>query len=110
MNTEDIWNNFLSKIKSKVSLMSYNYIFKDLKLYSYNESKFTILVPNNELLLQNITKNYSNIIEDILNDITNDSSEVEFIFEKDAESNKNTTNEMSNKIENGVNIFYECFH
>ena len=57
MSIEDIWEKFLSKIKSKVSLMSYNYIFKDLKLYSYDNSKIIIIVPDNELLLQNITKN-----------------------------------------------------
>lgn len=83
MNTDEIWNIFLTKIKSKVSLMAYNYIFKDLKLYSYKNSKFIIIVPDNELLLQNITKNYHSIIEDILNDITNDSSEIEYIFSKD---------------------------
>ena len=82
MNTQDIWNNFLTKIKSKVSLMSYNYIFKDLKLYSYKNSKATIVVPTNELLLQNITKNYGNIIEEVLNDITNDTVEIEYVFEE----------------------------
>ena len=57
MNLDEIWNNFLVKIKSKVSLMSFNYIFKDLKLYSYENSKVIIVLPSNELLLQNITKN-----------------------------------------------------
>ena len=56
MDIEDIWVKFLSKIKSKVSLMSYNYIFKDLRIHSYDDSKIVIIVPNNELLLQNITK------------------------------------------------------
>lgn len=83
MDIEDIWSKFLEKIKTKVSLMSYNYIFKDLKLYSYDDSKVIIIVPTNELLLQNITKNYSTIIEDILNDITNDTCEIQYIFEKD---------------------------
>ena len=81
MSTDEIWNNFLTKIKSKVSLMTYNYMFKDLKLYSYKNSKVIIIVPNNELLLQNITKNYGTIIEDIINDITNDTCEIEYIFE-----------------------------
>ena len=58
MDIEDIWSKFLDKIKTKVSLMSYNYIFRDLKLYSYDDSKIIIIVPTNELLLQNITKNY----------------------------------------------------
>lgn len=81
MSTDEIWNNFLTKIRSKVSLMTYNYMFKDLKLYSYKNSKVIIIVPNNELLLQNITKNYGSIIEEIINDITNDTCEIEYIFE-----------------------------
>lgn len=85
MNVEDIWTDFLSKIKSKVSLMSYNYIFKDLKIHSYDDSKIIIIVPNNELLLQNITKNYNTLIEDTLNDITNDTCTIEYIFQKDIE-------------------------
>jgi chromosomal replication initiator protein len=85
MNLDEIWNNFLVKIKSKVSLMSFNYIFKDLKLYSYENSKVIIVLPSNELLLQNITKNYHNIIEEIMNDITNDTCEIEYIFDKDVD-------------------------
>ena len=83
MSTEDIWEKFLTKIKSKVSLMSFNYIFKDLRLHSYKNSKIIIIVPNNELLLQNITKNYESIIEDILNDITNDTCEIKYVFDSD---------------------------
>ena len=101
MNTQDIWNSFLNKIKSKVSLMSFNYIFKDLKLYSYNNSKAIIVVPTNELLLQNITKNYGDIIEETLNDITNDSVEIEFVFEDEIDSIKVETNKIDIKpIEN----------
>ena len=97
MSTEDIWEKFLTKIKSKVSLMSFNYIFKDLRLHSYKNSKIIIIVPNNELLLQNITKNYESIIEDILNDITNDTCEIKYVFDSDVKSididdNKDTTN------------------
>ena len=86
MNTEEVWNSFLSKIKSKVSLMTYNYIFKDLKLKSYKNSKIVIIVPNNELLLQNITKNYGSIIEEVLNDITNDTCEIKYVFENDVDN------------------------
>ena len=85
MNLDEIWNNFLVKIKSKVSLMSFNYIFKDLKLYSYENSKLIIIVPTNELLLQNITKNYNSIIQEIIDDITNDTCEIEYIFDKDVD-------------------------
>lgn len=110
MNIEDIWKAFLSKIKSKVSLMSYNYIFKDLKLYSYENSKIIIIVPNNELLLQNITKNYDTIIEDILNDITNDTCEIQYVFESDIgtldvnKKSKVVDEPMNDSIEDDLNI------
>ena len=85
MNNYDIWNEFLNKIKSKVSLMSYNCLFKDLKLHSYENNELIIVVPNNDLMYQNITKNYKDIIEDLLNDITNNSLDIKFIFENEVE-------------------------
>ena len=97
MNIEDIWNNFLTKIKSKVSLMTYNYMFKDLKIYSHKDSKITIIVPSNELLLQNLTKNYSEIIEELLNDITNDTCEIIYVFEKDVEKLEKNTKSVYNE-------------
>ena len=106
MNTDEIWKNFLTKIKSKVSLMTYNYMFKDLRLLSYKNSKITIVVPNNELLLNNITKNYGIIIEDIINDITNDTCEIEYVFEDNInniiENNEilNNDNTIDNDISN----------
>ncbi len=88
MNTDTIWEKFLTKIRSKVSLMSFNYIFKDLKLYSYENSKATIVIPSNELLLQNINKNYNDIIEEVLNDVTNDSCEIIYVFENNIDKIK----------------------
>ena len=105
MNTEDIWNMFLNRIKSKVSLMTYNYIFKDLKLHSYKNSKAIIVVPTNELLLQNITKNYQNIIEEVINDITNDSVEIKYVFEDEIDTPKQieqNINESTNSLEEDI--------
>lgn len=95
MELIEIWNKFLSEIKTTVSLMTYNYLFKDLKLYSYNNSKLIIIVPQNELLLQNITKNYSSIIKEIFDDITNDTCELEFVFEKDLNKFKKNDNKSN---------------
>ncbi len=107
MNNEEIWRIFLSRIKSKVSLMSYNYIFKDLKLLSYKNSIIKIIIPTNELLLQNINKNYNSLIEEILNDITNDTNKIEYIFEKDInnqEIDKKLTNIQNEKVNEIKNI------
>lgn len=103
MDLNDIWKKFLEQIKSKVSLMSYNYLFKDLKLYSYENSKLIIIVPTNELLLQNITKNYNSVIQEIIDDITNDTCEIEYVFDKDK---KNLTKAENNKVNNNkiINI------
>ena len=99
MDLNDIWNKFLEQIKSKVSLMSYNYLFRDLKLYSYENSKLIIIVPTNELLLQNITKNYNSIIQEIIDDITNDTCEIEYVFDKDK---KKLTKADNNKVNNNI--------
>ena len=85
MNNNDIWTEFLDKIKTKVSLMTYNYLLKDLKLHSYENNEVIIVVPNNDMMYQNITKNYKDIIEDLLNDITNNSLDIKFIFENEVE-------------------------
>ncbi len=89
--------------------MTYNYMFKDLKIYSYKDSKITIIVPSNELLLQNLTKNYSEIIEELLNDITNDTCEIIYIFEKDVEklekNTKSVYNEEIPKLETDITSY-----
>lgn len=113
MDSNEIWNEFLSKIKTKVSLMSYNYLFKDLKLYSYENSKMIIIVPSNELLLQNITKNYTSIIQELIDDITNDTCEIEYIFERDVnklEQKKAKRDDILNKdndesVNNNINNY-----
>lgn len=113
MDSNEIWNEFLSRIKTKVSLMSYNYLFKDLKLYSYENSKMIIIVPSNELLLQNITKNYTSIIQELIDDITNDTCEIEYIFERDIsklEQKKAKRDDILNKdndesINNNINNY-----
>lgn len=109
MTNENIWNEFLSKIKSKVSLMSYNYAFKDLKLHSYNDSKIIIIVPDNELLLQSIEKNYSEIIEEIINDITNDTCEITYVLKRDLDKIdiKPTKTEVKEEINDTFNEYNE---
>ena len=105
MTGEDIWNEFLSKIKSKVSLMSYNYAFKDLKLHSYNDSKIIIIVPDNELLLQSIQKNYNEIIEEIINEITNDTCEIIYIQNKDIDKLVTKKSKREEKVEEKEELF-----
>ena len=107
MNNHDIWTEFLNKIKSKVSLMSYNCLFKDLKLHSYENNELIIVVPNNDLMYQNITKNYKDIIEDLLNDITNNSLDIKFIFENEVDKYTKKEPIIQNETEKEENIINE---
>ena len=88
MSKDEIWNNFLQQIKkkTKISPMTYNYLFSDLKLYSYENNKIIIVIPekvNKNNLLQTINKFYSNIINEVFDDITNDTCDIEYVFESD---------------------------
>ncbi len=109
MTNEELWFKFLSVAKSKFSSMSFDYICKDLKLYSYKDSKIIITLPENEMLLQNIKKNYKQMFEDIFNDITNDTCEINYIFDKDINNLNEKNNEIklvenNNNLENDDNI------
>ena len=45
MNTDILWNNFLDKIKDRISPLSYDTWFKDTKLYKIDKSTAIIEVP-----------------------------------------------------------------
>ena len=47
MNTEIIWNNFLGKIKERISSLSYDTWFKDTKLAKMTEASISIEVLTN---------------------------------------------------------------
>ena len=59
MSMDEMWNLFLSKVKSKnVSVVTLNSIFCDLRLHNYENGTVTIVVPNDDLFLQRLEKNY----------------------------------------------------
>ena len=94
MTNDIIWEKFLSIIQKEVSPITFNCIIKQLKLYSYNNSKMIITTSeNNELLLEKVKQNYSNLIENIMNEITQDSCEIHYLL-------KNEINDSTNIIEN----------
>ena len=39
MNTDILWNNFLDKIKERISPLSYDTWFKDTKLYKIEKNR-----------------------------------------------------------------------
>ena len=107
MTTDELWNKFLVNINNRLSLWAYNSVIKDLKIHSYNNSKVSIIVPNSESFLNNLEKNYSNVIEDVINEITNDSCKVEYIYESDVNKleNQNKQTVKHNEIEEDLDNY-----
>ena len=63
MNTDILWNNFLDKIKDRISPLSYDTWFKDTKLYKIDKSTAIIEVPM-ILHKKHLEENYLDEIEE----------------------------------------------
>lgn len=75
MDKEKIWGNFLEQINFKVSSITYNTWFKDLKLLTINEKDIVIVVPY--LVHKNhIINNYMEMIEEIFLELTGDTHNI----------------------------------
>ena len=99
MDNNQLWNDFLSTIKQKVSLFSYKCYIQDLKLHTFNNNEVVLIVPNNEQLMQTLIKNFQTTIEDIFNDLTNSTLEIKYIFERDLSKIPETKTEITTKKE-----------
>ena len=114
MSLDEVWNNFISKVKAKkVSSVTINSIFCDLKLHSCENGNIKIIVPDDELFLQRLEKNYGELIKDTFEDITNSICDIEYIFESDLvnitkkkESKKiEVESDLSNDIEKELSSY-----
>ena len=113
MTNEELWNKFVSIAKTKYTSMSLNYIFKNLKLYSYNNSIITLKLLKDGTFLQNIKSNYENTFQEIFNEITNDTCEIKYIYdtdeienEKDINNTKIIENKNNEELDNITNYKY----
>ena len=88
MDIENIWSEFLNTIKTKVSPISYNLWFKDIKLYDITNDNATILVnssnKNTSQFISSLVENYYDTIKDIIDKITNSSIDIQFITKEEA--------------------------
>ena len=88
MDVENIWSEFLNTIKTKVSPISYNLWFKDIKLYDITNDNATILVnssnKNTSQFISSLVENYYDTIKDIIDKITNSSIDIQFITKEEA--------------------------
>ena len=91
MNTDNLWNEFLDKIKERITPLSYDTWFKDTKLYKLDGGTATIIVPL-ALHKKNLEENYIDDIEETFNSITGTNFNFKFILE-------NEINEISDNNE-----------
>ena len=82
MLVEDLWNNFLSKIKNEINSASFNAWFNDLKLIKVDNDSLTIQVPM-EIHKKILGDNYYSLMEDILFNLSGINYEIKFILENE---------------------------
>ena len=61
MNKEILWNNFLSKIKERISPLSYDTWFKDTKLVSVRNNVAQVVVSS-ELHKKHLMEYYKDLL------------------------------------------------
>ena len=100
MNIDNIWNKFLSIMKTKLNSLSYDTWFSTSKLVELNEEHAVIIVPT-IAHKKNLSESYIDIISDIFNSITGTNFNFEFILENEY-NNKKITVKKEEEEELGV--------
>jgi len=89
MDTTVIWNNFLDKIKDRISPLSFETWFKDTKLYSLKDNTATIIVPMS-LHKKHLEENYKSDIEEIFNLLTGTNFTFDYKLDNEINEDENT--------------------
>lgn len=100
MNIDNIWNKFLSIMKTKLNSLSYDTWFSTSKLVELNEEHAVIIVPT-IAHKKHLSESYIDIISDIFNSITGTNFNFEFILENEY-NNKKITIQKEEEEELGV--------
>ncbi len=82
MKIETIWLNFLNNISEKVSSITYNTWFKDVKLFEIKDNMVKLIVPY-EAHKTHLINNYYDLIEDVLIELTGHNVEISFFLENE---------------------------
>lgn len=77
LNYNIIWDNFLNKIKEKISTLSFETWFKDTFLYDIDHGVFKVIVPMS-IHKTHINDKYKDIIDDILSTIYSEYQSIEY--------------------------------
>lgn len=100
MNIDNIWNKFLSIMKTKLNSLSYDTWFSTSKLVELNEEHAVIIVPT-IAHKKHLSESYIDIISDIFNNITGTNFNFEFVLENEY-NNKKITVKKEEEEELGV--------
>ena len=100
MNIDNIWNKFLSIMKTKLNSLSYDTWFSTSKLVELNEEHAVIIVPT-IAHKKHLSESYIDIISDIFNSITGTNFNFEFVLENEY-NNKKITVKKKEEEELGV--------
>ena len=100
MNIDNIWNKFLSIMKTKLNSLSYDTWFSTSKLVELNEEHAVIIVPT-IAHKKHLSESYIDIISDIFNSITGTNFNFEFFIENEY-NNKKITVKKEEEEELGV--------
>ena len=98
MNVDMIWNEFLTKIRERISPLSYDTWFKDTKLYNIDKNTAIILVPMS-LHKKHLEENYKEEIEEIFNSITGTNFTFQFKLESEITEDKKEEEVPKTEIE-----------
>ena len=91
MNTDILWNNFLDKIKDRITPLSYDTWFKDTKLFKIEDGIAFVIVPY-ALHKKHLTENYIDDIEETFNSITGTNFKFQFLLENEISYNNSNDN------------------
>lgn len=107
MNNEELWNNFLQVIHSRISTVSFDTWFKDTKLLNIDNGKLIIKVPMT-FHKQFLNDTYYDLIEEIILNLTGSNYELEFVVEEDLDSIDEDINQDKEykKINSNINEKY----
>lgn len=108
MSNEEIWNNFLEILSTRIATVSFNTWFKETKLVNIKNGKLIIQVPMT-FHKKFLNDNYYELIEEIINSITGTNYDLEFVVEEELEkidSNVEKEEVIHKRINSNLNDKY----
>ena len=86
MNLDNIWNEFLLKIKDKISPMLYDTWFSETKLINLDNNIAKVLVPMH-VHKKHLKENYHDLVEEIFSEVTGSNFQFEYFIQEEIENN-----------------------